>query len=266
MEKITTVRLKEMKEKKEKITMLTCYNYSMAKLLNQAEIEVVLVGDSLGMVVLGYENTLPVTVEDILYHTKAVKRGNSKALLVADMPFLSYQVEIAEAIRNAGRMLKEGGAEAVKCEGGQEMAETIKALGRANIPVMGHLGLTPQAIHQLGGYKVQGRTNAAAKKLIAGAKILEDCGIFALVLECIPQMLAKEISRAVSVPTIGIGAGPDCDGQVLVLDDLLGLYGGTTAKFVKQYAKLNPTILQALAEYRQEVKKGQFPNEEHSYK
>lgn len=266
MEKITTTKLREMKEKKEKITMLTCYNYSMAKLLNQAGIEVLLVGDSLGMVVLGYENTLPVTVEDILYHTKAVKRGNSRALLVADMPYLSYQVERSEAIRNCGRMLKEGGAEAVKCEGGREIAETVKALVAANIPVIGHLGLTPQAIHKFGGYKVQGRSELAAQRLKEEAKILEESGIFALVLECVPLALAKEITEMVSVPTIGIGAGPHCDGQVLVLDDMLGLYGEITPKFVKKYASLNQEILQALTQYREEVKQEKFPTDEYSYK
>jgi len=209
-----------MKKDGEKITMLTAYDYTMAKILDEAGIDILLVGDSLGMVMLGYENTLPVTLDEMLHHARAVGRGTENALLVADMPFLSYEIEAKEAVRNAGRLIKEAGAQAVKVEGGAEIAETIKALVAAKIPVMGHIGLTPQAIHQMGGYKVQGRNSEAAQKLLNDAKVLSKAGIFALVLECIPYQLAKEITGSVEVPTIGIGAGPHCDGQVLVIHDI----------------------------------------------
>lgn len=265
MNKITTSKLIEMKQKGERIAMLTCYSYPMAKILNEAGVDVLLVGDSLGMVVLGYENTLPVTVEEILHHTKAVKRGNSRAMLVADMPYLSYEIDPKEAVRNAGRLVKEGGAEAVKVEGGLEVAGAVKELVKTNIPVMGHLGLTPQSIHRLGGYKVQGKNPQDAEKLLTSAKILEGAGVFSIVLECVPEELAHEITRKVSVPTIGIGAGSGCDGQVLVVDDLLGLYGDIAPKFVKRYANLKKDVQKAVEDYCQDVRKGAFPQPEHAY-
>ncbi|MCK4533758.1 3-methyl-2-oxobutanoate hydroxymethyltransferase [bacterium] len=259
MKKITVVKLGEMKKHKERITMLTCYNYWMAKILNEAEIEVLLVGDSLGMVVLGYENTLPVKVEDILYHTKAVKKGNLSALLVADMPFMSYQLGEKEALLNCSRMLKEGGAEAVKIEGGAVVAKTVKCLVEANIPVMGHIGLTPQAVHKMGGYRVQGRGKEEAERLIVDAQVLEEAGVFSLVLEGIPEKLSREITKKISVPTIGIGAGKYCDGQVLVSEDLLGLTGKVTPKFVKQYVRLDKEIKKAVDRFKKEVKEVNIP-------
>ncbi len=263
--KVTTTRLREMKQRSEKIAVLTCYEYGMAKILNEAGMDVLLVGDSLGMVKLGYENTLPVTVDDIVYHCKAVRRGNSRALLIADMPFMSYEASETEAITNAGRIIKEGGAEAVKIEGGKEIASTVEALVCAKIPVMGHIGLTPQSINQLGGYKVQGKNEETAEKLVADAKFLEKAGVFALVLECIPSELAQEISAALAIPTIGIGAGPRCDGQVLVTDDILGLYGDRQPKFVKKYMNLRPQIIDAVKQYCSDVKKSEFPSKEHTY-
>ncbi len=265
MKKITVVKLGEMKKHKERITMLTCYNYWMAKILNEAEIEVLLVGDSLGMVVLGYENTLPVKVEDILYHTKAVKKGNLSALLVADMPFMSYQLGEKEALLNCSRMLKEGGAEAVKIEGGAVVAKTVKCLVEANIPVMGHIGLTPQAVHKMGGYRVQGRGKEEAERLIVDAQVLEEAGVFSLVLEGIPEKLSREITKKISVPTIGIGAGKYCDGQVLVSEDLLGLTGKVTPKFVKQYVRLDKEIKKAVDRFKKEVKEVKFPTSRYSY-
>ncbi|MBI4051868.1 MAG: 3-methyl-2-oxobutanoate hydroxymethyltransferase [Elusimicrobia bacterium] len=255
-----------MKKQGRKITMLTCYQYSFSKLLNECGVDVLLVGDSLGMVVLGHENTLPVTIEDMLHHTKAVKRGNSKSLLVSDMPYLSYEIDPSDAVRYAGKLIKEGGAEAVKLEGGLEMAPTIRKMLQANIPIMGHLGLTPQAIHRLGGYKVQGKKQEDADRILKDALALEEAGIFSLVLECVPSALAKQISQKLSIPTIGIGAGPHCDGQVLVLDDMLGLFPSPkTPKFVKQYAHLYETSRQAIEEYCQEVREEEFPSSEHEY-
>lgn len=265
MPKMTTALLKEKKALKEKITMLTAYDYSTACLLDEADIDVILVGDSLGMVVLGYENTLAVTMEDMIHHTKAVTRGAKKALVVGDMPFLSYHVSIPEAVRNAGRFVQEGGAHAVKLEGGQERVDTIKAILDAAIPVMGHIGLTPQSVHQLGGFRVQGRDIETAKKLINDAVALDKAGVFSIVLECVPSALAKKITEEVSVPTIGIGAGPDCDGQVLVINDLLGVYGGHIPKFVKKYADLHAVMLEAVNKYKEEVLSGKFPAEEHCY-
>lgn len=261
MRKITTTTLLEMKQKGEKICMLTAYDAPTSKILNEAGIDVVLVGDSVANVKLGYENTIPVTVEEMLHHVKAVKRGNTSALLVADMPYLSYQLSVDEAKVNAGRLIKEGGAEGVKIEGGIEVAGVIKALAEINIPVMGHLGLTPQAIHKIGGYKMQGKTESSAEKMVTDAKILEGAGVFAIVLECIPPDLAKEITGKVSVPTIGIGAGPYCDGQVLVIDDLLGLSEEPIPKFVKQYAHLRKDILKAVQEFYRDVKENKFPSQ-----
>jgi len=265
MGRVTTTKLARMKKDGEKITMLTAYDYTTAKILDEAGIDILLVGDSLGMVMLGYENTLPVTLDEMLHHARAVGRGTENALLVADMPFLSYEIEAKEAVRNAGRLIKEAGAQAVKVEGGAEIAETIKALVAAKIPVMGHIGLTPQAIHQMGGYKVQGRNSEAAQKLLNDAKVLSKAGIFALVLECIPYQLAKEITGSVEVPTIGIGAGPHCDGQVLVIHDILGLYEEIRPKFVKRYRELGSQIKGAVTEFINEVREGEFPTLKESY-
>jgi 3-methyl-2-oxobutanoate hydroxymethyltransferase len=266
MEKtVTTTTLKAMKERGEKITVLTCYDYNTAKILNEAGVDVLLVGDSLGNVKLGYENTLAVTVDDMIYHAKAVKRGNTRAMLWVDMPFLSYEASPADAVRNAGRIMKESGANAVKLEGGREMAGAVKAIVNAKVPVVGHIGLTPQAINQFGGFKVQGKTANAAKKLIADARALEKAGVFALVIEGVPSAVGKKITAAVNIPTIGIGAGVACDGQVLVTDDMLGLYSEFKPRFVKHYARLRPTIIAAVKAYCGEVRKKKFPDGEHSY-
>ncbi|MBI4425221.1 MAG: 3-methyl-2-oxobutanoate hydroxymethyltransferase [Elusimicrobia bacterium] len=264
-DKVTTSRLTEMKQKGERITALTAYDAPTAALLNAAGVDVILVGDSVGNVKLGYENTIPVTVEEMLHHVKAVKRGNSRAMLVADMPYLSYELDPKEAVRNAGRLIKDGGAEAVKVEGGLEIAPTVKELLRANIPVMGHLGLTPQAVHRLGGYKVQGRKPQEAEKMLTDARVLEGSGVFALVLECVPDALARELSRKLPIPTIGIGAGPDCDGQILVVDDMLGLTEGAPPKFVKRYAELRGPALDAVRRYVAEVQDGKYPGPEHTF-
>jgi len=254
-----------MKKSRQKIAVLTCYDYGMAKLLNSAGIDVLLVGDSLGMVKLGYKSTLPVTVEDIEYHTRIVAKGNSRALLVADMPYLSYHASREDAVRNAGRMLK-AGAEAVKIEGGEEMLPVIRALQAAKIPVMGHLGMTPQSVHVFGGYKVQGKEKAQRQKLLRDALSLERAGVFSIVLECVPEQLAAQISRRLRIPTIGIGAGVGCDGQVLVIDDLLGLTEPPLPRFVKSYANLRDIIQSAARRYAQEVRLGEYPDEQHSYK
>lgn len=263
--KITTLKLREMKQTGEKISVLTCYDYSMAKILDKSGAEVLLVGDSLGMVLLGYESTIPVTMEDMLIHTKAVSRGTKNALIVGDMPFMSYQISVNESVRNAGRFLQEAGANAVKLEGGREIAPTIQAINSAGIPVMGHLGLTPQSINKLGGYRVQGKDEAAARIILNNALALQDAGVFAIVLECIPAPLAKMVTERLEVPTIGIGAGVDCDGQVLVIHDLLGLYSDIAPKFAKKYASLNESITDAVINYTSDVKKGKFPGREHSF-
>lgn len=262
--KVTVNTLREMKEKKERITMLTAYDYLTAKILDECGVEVLLVGDSLGMVVLGYETTLPVTLEDVLYHTRAVSRGAKRAMVVADMPFLTYQTSKVEALKNAGRFLQEGGAQAVKVEGGAEMAETVEFLVKRGIPVMGHIGLTPQSVHQLGGFKVQGRSIEQARKLLLDARSLEEAGAFSLVLECLPYLLAQLITGKTRIPTVGIGAGPYCDGQVLVIQDLLG-YFETVPRFVKRYASLGEEVKRAVEKYIKEVKEGSFPTSEHSY-
>lgn len=262
----TILDIKKMKTQGEKITVLTAYDYGMAAILDESEIDILLVGDSLGMVVLGYESTLPVTMEDMLHHTQAVSRGTRQAMIVADMPFLSYQVSPESALANAGRFLKEADAQAVKLEGGREHAEIIHKMTYAGIPVMAHLGLTPQSIHQLGGYKVQGKKEDAAEKMLQDAIILEQAGAFSLVLECVPEKLAAEITAALSIPTIGIGAGIHCDGQVLVVNDMLGMYGRMTPKFVKKYANLNIEIKNAVKRYIEDVKTSAFPDEEHSFK
>jgi len=266
MNKKTVSAIIQKKQDKQKIAVLTCYDYAMSKILSSQDIDILLVGDSLGMVKLGYESTLPVTVEDMIYHTKAVKRGNSGALIVTDMPFMSYEISAQEAVRNAARIIKEGGAEAVKVEGGAEIAEKVKAILDAKIPVMGHLGLTPQAINKFGGFKVQARSEDGRKKLIEDAKVLEQAGVFAIVLEAMPEDAAKAAGEAVSVPTIGIGAGKYCDGQVLVIDDMLGMFPDFTPKFVKKYANLGETVKTAVKNYIDDVREGKFPSEENTYK
>jgi 3-methyl-2-oxobutanoate hydroxymethyltransferase len=262
----TILDIKKMKVQGEKITVLTAYDYGMASILDESDIDIILVGDSLGNVVLGYENTIPVTMEDMLHHTKAVSRASQNALIVADMPFLSYQVSPEAALANAGRFLKEANAQAVKLEGGREYAETVQKIVSAGIPVMAHLGLTPQSIHQLGGYKVQGKKEDDAEKMMLDAKRLEEAGAFSLVLECIPEGLASEITQSLLIPTIGIGAGVNCDGQVLVINDMLGMYERFTPKHVKKYANLNLEIKKAVKTYITEVKTGNFPDSEHSFK
>lgn len=265
MSRVTTATLLEMKERGEKITLLTAYDYPSARLLDEAGIDILLVGDSLGNVVLGYENTLPVTMEESLHHTKAVARGAKRAMVVGDMPFLSYQTTVADAVLNAGRYLKEAGAHCVKLEGGRERAEVVRALVEAGIPVMGHLGLTPQSVHVFGGHRVQGRTEEAAQRLIEDALILEEAGISSLVLECIPAELGKEVTARLRIPTLSCGAGPYCDGQVMVLHDMLGVTGKKVPKFVKQYANLHDIIMDALATFKKEVAEGVFPGPEHCY-
>lgn len=254
-----------MKDSGEKIAMLTCYDYPTARIMDSCGIDIILVGDSAGVVFSGYENTLPVTVEDMLYHTRAVVRARPNALVVTDMPFMSYQVSIAEARRNAGRLIKDGGAAAVKIEGGVNAAATIKALVEIDIPVVGHIGLTPQSIHRMGGYKVQGRKQEQVENLLADAVAIEGAGAFALVLEGIPQQLAGRITDTLAIPTIGIGAGAACDGQVLVLHDILGLCEKYSPKFVKRYADAATLISAAVATYIGDVKSGNFPLDEHSF-
>jgi 3-methyl-2-oxobutanoate hydroxymethyltransferase len=263
--KVTTTALREMKARGERITMLTAYDYPSARMVDDAGIDAILVGDSLGNVILGYKNTLAVTMEEMLHHTKAVARATERALVIGDMPFMSYQASVEDAVRNAGRFLKEGHAEAVKVEGGRSVLNKIEAIVGAGIPVMGHLGLTPQWIHQFGGYKVQGKTGAAAKFILEDSKLLERAGVFSLVLECVPWQLAKLITERANVPTIGIGAGPYCDGQVLVLHDLLGLSGEHIPKFVKRYARLDSIMAKALSDFKEEVRGEKFPSLEHSY-
>ncbi|OGS35527.1 MAG: 3-methyl-2-oxobutanoate hydroxymethyltransferase [Elusimicrobia bacterium RIFOXYD12_FULL_66_9] len=254
-----------MKRKGLKVAMMTAYDFPMARLAEEAGVDVILVGDSVGMTKLGYESTLPVTVDEMLHHTKAVKRGLCRALLVTDMPYLSYELDAQEAARHAGRFLKEGGAHAVKLEGGMNVAPTIKELVKIGVPVFGHLGLTPQAVNLLGGYKVQGRRPEDAERILTDARVLEAAGCCALVLECVPAELAKEVTKRLQIPTIGIGAGPHCDGQVLVSDDLLGLTEGTPTKFVKRYADLRAQSLKAIGDYCREVRDGSFPGPENSF-
>jgi 3-methyl-2-oxobutanoate hydroxymethyltransferase len=262
--KVTTRVFQLKKQRQEPITMLTAYDYPTAMALDKAGIDAILVGDSMGMVVLGYKNTLPVTMEEMIHHCKAVARGAEFALLIGDMPFLSYQVSTAEAVRNAGRFLQEAGMDAVKLEGGRERIEAIRAIVSAGIPVMGHLGLTPQSIHLLGGFRAQGRDAETARLILEDALSLESAGCFSIVLESMPRRLADLISRRLSVPTIGIGAGSGCDGQVLVTHDLLGLFDRFTPSFVKQYAQLYEEMDRAFRSYIEEVKTHQFPTEEHS--
>ncbi len=263
--RISISDLKAMKKRGERIAMLTAYDYSFARLAEEAGVPFVLVGDSLGMVVLGYDSTIPVTMDEMLHHVKAVVRGTQRVHVVADMPFMSYQAGPQEALHNAGRMLKEGGAQSVKLEGGRRVADTVRVLVDAGIPVMGHLGLTPQSINQVGGYKVQGKTPAAAVKIVNGAVALQQAGAYAIVLETVPAQLARVITERVSVPTIGIGAGPDCDGQVQVIHDMLGLFADIAPKHAKRYARLGESVVDAVRQYSAEVKDGRFPSDRESF-
>jgi 3-methyl-2-oxobutanoate hydroxymethyltransferase len=262
---VTTKTIIEMKKNGEKIAVLTAYDYLLAKLLDEAGIDIILVGDSLGNVVQGNETTLSVTLDEIIYHTKIVRKAVKRALIVADMPFLSYQVSVEDAVKNCGRVLKETGAEAVKLEGGKQIISTIDRLTSIGIPVMGHLGLTPQSIHQFGGYHLQGKEKKEAEQMLSDAKLLEQGGCFAIVLEKIPVTLAETITKNVSIPTIGIGAGAKCDGQVLVVYDMLGMFDEFTPKFVKKYLNLSSEIKSAFLQYTDDVKKGKFPSEKESF-
>ena len=263
--KVTKKTLIEMKRKGELIAALTSYDYLTTLVLDESGIDLILVGDSLGNVIMGYENTLPVTMEEVIHHLKAVARAKPKALLAGDLPFMSYQASVEDAIRNAGRLVKEGGAECVKLEGGERYVPVVEAILQASIPVIGHLGLTPQSLHEFGGYIVQGRDGESAEKLYSDALSLEKAGCFAIVLECIPWQLAEKISKAISIPTIGIGAGPGCDGQVLVLQDMMGLFENPLPKFVKCYEALGEKMKRAVSEYVAEVKEGAFPTLDNSY-
>lgn len=264
--KNTVVTFKNAKNMNEKLTMLTAYDYSTAKLMDDAGINGILVGDSLGMVCLGYDDTLSVTMEDIIHHTKAVARGVKNSLVVADMPFMSYQTSVYDAVVNAGRLIKEGKANAVKLEGGLEICDKIEAIVKASIPVMGHIGLTPQSVNAIGGFKVQGKNEEAARKLINDAIAVEKAGAFSIVLEGVPSKLADIITDKVSIPTIGIGAGDRCDGQILVYQDMLGMFDDFTPKFVKKYECLGDKMKEAFKNYIDEVKDGSFPSEEHGFK
>jgi len=266
MGRISVHQLKQWKAERKRFAMITAYDYPSARLVEQAGIPIILVGDSVGSVVLGYESTVPVTMEDILYHTRAVVRATSKAIILADMPFMSYQANADEAVRNAGRLLQEGGATAVKLEGGSHVAPLVRRMVDCGIPVMGHLGLTPQSVNQFGGHKVQGKTPAAAAKLLQDARALEEAGAFAVVLETIPAPLARMVTERITIPTIGIGAGPDCDAQVQVFHDMLGIYDDRrTLKHAKRYAVLGETIREAVRAYIGEVEGGEFPTREHSF-
>ena len=261
----TVLDIQRFKDEGRRFAMLTAYDYLSARILDESGIPILLVGDSLGMVMLGHPTTLPVTMEDMLHHAKAVARGARQALLVGDMPFMSYQASVDDAVRNAGRFVQEGGMHAVKLEGGGAVVEITRRLTEAGIPVMGHLGLTPQSVHQMGGFKVQGKTDAQAARILADAKALEKAGAFSLVLEGMPSKLAAEITHALRIPTIGIGAGPGCDGQVLVFHDMLGLTTGKAPKFVKRYANLAEEISRAVTAYAEDVRTGKFPGPEHEY-
>jgi 3-methyl-2-oxobutanoate hydroxymethyltransferase len=263
--KITPVDVQAMKKQGKRITMLTAYDYPMALLEDRAGIDIILVGDSLAMTVLGYENTLPVTMDEMIHHTKAVVRGAKHPLIIGDMPFMSYNSSEREAILNAGRFMKEAGADAVKLEGGASVKETVRAIVRGGIPVMGHIGLTPQTISMLGGFKVQGKDAQAAQKIIDDALALQDAGAFSVLLEAVPAPIAKMVTERLTVPTIGIGAGVHCDGQVLVVHDMLGLFDRFTPKFAKKYVNLSEVILKALDAYKEEVIKGEFPTDQHSF-
>jgi len=265
-DKITVPHIVKMKQRGETITCLTAYDYSFARILDEAGVELLLVGDSLGCVVQGNHNTLAVTMDEMVYHTRLVVRGRKRALVIGDMPFLSYQVSQEHALANAGRFLQEGGAEAVKLEGGVHLKETIAAIVRAGIPVMGHIGLTPQSLHQFGGYKIQGKDSARREMLLRDALAVEEAGAFSVVLEGMPLDLAREITGRLTIPTIGIGAGSHCDGQVLVVHDMLGLFDDFRPKFVKQYADLKSVMTGAVKDFIRDVKERKFPTEEHSFK
>ena len=264
--KNTVLTFKQAKNEGKKLSMLTAYDYSMAKIIDASGINGILIGDSLGMVIKGDEDTLAVTIDEIIYHTKAVKKGAKNALIVSDMPFLSYHVSIEQAVSNAGRLVKEGGANAVKLEGGANVVAQVKAIVDAQIPVMGHIGLTPQSVNAFGGFKVQGKSELAAKQLIEDAVLLEKAGAFSIVLEGIPEKVAELITNAVSIPTIGIGAGKHCDGQILVYQDMLGMFNDFIPKFVKQYANIGTVMKEAISTYVSEVQEGTFPEEKHTFK
>ncbi len=263
--RVTINQIKEMKQKGEKIAMLTAYDYTTAKIIDGVGIPLILVGDSLGMVVLGYETTIPVTTEEMLHHTKAVVRGAKQAMIVGDMPFMTYHISVSQALENAARFIQEGGAQAIKLEGGVTVAEKVQRIVECGIPVMGHIGLTPQSIHQFGGFKVQGRTPEAAASLLKDAKALEEAGAFSIVLETVPAPLAKLITDSISIPTIGIGAGIGCDGQVQIINDILGSFTDFVPKHTKQYARLADIMSSAITEYYNEVKAGSFPTDEQSF-
>ncbi len=264
--KNTVLTALQQKADGDRISMLTAYDFSTARLEDEAGVNMILVGDSLGMVMLGYEDTLSVTMEDMLHHTKAVARGAKNAMVIADMPFMSYQTSVYDAVKNAGRLIKEGRAHAVKLEGGAAVSEQIRAITDAQIPVMAHIGLTPQSVNAFGGFRVQGKTEERARQLIEEAKIVEEAGAFAVVLECVPALLAEKITKSVKIPTIGIGAGAGCDGQVLVYQDMLGMYGEFVPKFAKKFADAGELMKNAFKEYINEVKSGAFPSEEHTFK
>jgi 3-methyl-2-oxobutanoate hydroxymethyltransferase len=263
--KMTLAELQRKKDRGEKITMMTAYDYPSARLVDEAGMDTILVGDSLGMVVLGYDSTVPVTMDEMIHHCKAVRRAVKNSFIIGDMPFMSYQASLDRAIENAGRFIKEAGCDAVKLEGGSETAPVVKAIVRAGIPVCAHIGLTPQTATMLSGFKVQGKDAQSARGQVKSAKDLEEAGVFMIVMECIPDLVAARITRELRVPTIGIGAGKDCDGQVLVYHDLVGLYERFTPKFVKQYVNLSPLIKEALLQYKSDVEKGAFPAQEHTF-
>lgn len=263
--KNTIITFKQSKQQGRKISMLTAYDYSTAKLMDEAGINAILVGDSLGNVVLGYEDTLSVTMEDMIHHGAAVARGAKNAMVVVDMPFMSYQASVYDAVVNAGRLMKEGRASAVKLEGGKEVCPQVKAVTEAGIPVMGHLGLTPQSINAIGGHRVQGKTQQAAQKLLDDARALQEAGAFAVVLECVPERLADKVTKELEIPTIGIGAGSGCDGQVLVYQDMLGMFSDFTPKFVKKFANVGQVMKEAFKSYIDEIQQGSFPSQEHCY-
>jgi 3-methyl-2-oxobutanoate hydroxymethyltransferase len=263
--RVTISQIKEMKQKGEKIAMLTAYDYSTAKIVDEAGIPLILVGDSLGVVMLGYESTIPVTMDDMLHHTKAVVRGTKHALIVGDMPFMTYHVSVEDAMRNAGRFIQEAGCQAVKMEGGVSVAEKVRRVVQCGIPVMGHIGLTPQSINQLSGFKIQGKTPETAKRLLEDARALEEAGAFAVVIETVPAQLSALITQKIGIPTIGIGAGGGCDGQVQVINDMLGSFSDFIPKHAKQYVKLTEIIGKAVTDYSQEVKTGTFPTEKQSF-
>lgn len=263
--KFTIKSFQKAKEDKQQISVLTAYDYSMAKILDSAGVDAILVGDSLGMVVQGKDSTISVTLDEMIYHAKAVTRAAKRALVIVDMPFMTYHTSANEAVRNAGRLMKEGGAEAIKLEGGVEFADTIRQIVRAQIPVMGHIGMTPQSVHMFGGFKVQGKNLQQAQKIIDDAKALEEAGVFAITLECVPEELTKIITKSVNVPIIGIGAGKYCDGQVLVCNDMLGMFNDFVPKFVKQYTHISTDIASAVKSYIKEISSGDFPQKEHTF-